>query len=81
MWLINEWSSKIRKLSIDTNVISKSMNEEVAQGNQICEVAAQQAFIVTEEVAGNPARFISKLGELECIRRSFPRQILEERRL
>lgn len=73
MRLINEWSSQIRKLSIDTNVISKSMNEEVAQGNQICEVAAQQAFIVTEEVAGNPARFISKLGELECIRRSFPR--------
>lgn len=73
MRLINEWSSQIRKLSIDTNVISKLMNEEVAQGNQSCEVAAEQTFIVTEEVAGNPARFISKLGELECIRRSFPR--------
>ena len=35
-------------------------------------VAIQQAFIVTEEVAGDLSRFILKMGELEYIDRRGP---------
>ena len=73
MRLMNE----ILKISTDTNVITKlSENWRAKKSRKQTKVAnlqyMQKTFIVTEEVAGDLAKFISKMGELECVKKSFP---------